>query len=235
MKKDVSSLRIAIGVAAVAAAIVAVRLLPISDWLTQLQSFVRGAGPLGYVLYVVVYAIVGLFFSSLVLTIGAGALFGTVGGTLVTLAGATLAATIAFLLARTVLRSRVERLVASRPKFAAVDRAVAREGARIVFLVRLAAIFPFLFVNYAFGLTGIRTGAYVLATALGIIPATVVFVYLGAAGAALATQTATAKAVTIAGAVLAVIASIFVARIAAEAVKRAGADPSQEPVIPPSP
>ena len=217
-------LKIAIGVAFVVAFVVMLRLLPIGTWLTEFQSYVRKAGPIGYVVYALVYAIVGLFFSGSVLTIGAGAIFGMVAGTIVVLVGATLTATIAFVLARTVLRSRVERLVASKPKFAAVDRAVAREGAKIVLLVRLAAVFPFLFVNYAFGLTGIKTGAYILATLLGIVPGTVAFVYLGAAGAALATQNATRTAFTIAGVVIAFAVSIFVARIASAAIKRAGVE-----------
>ena len=230
MKKDVPYLQIAIGIAVIAAAIVATRLLPVGAWLTGFQAYVREAGPIGYVAYILMYAVVGLFFSGLVLTIGAGAIFGAFGGTIVVLIGATLTATIAFLLARTVLRSRIEKLVASRPKFAAVDRAVAREGAKIVFLVRLAAVFPFLFVNYAFGLTGIKTGAYVLATALGIVPGTVAFVYLGAAGAALATQNATKTAFTVGGLVIALAVSIFVARIASAAVKRAAAEPSHDGV-----
>lgn len=221
MKKDVPYLQIAIGIAVITGAIAATRLLPVAAWLRDVQTYVRDAGPSGYILYVLVYAIAGLFFSGLVLTIGAGAIFGTIGGTLVVLAGATLTATIAFLLARTVLRSRIERLVVSRPKFAAVDRAVSREGAKIVFLVRLAAIFPFLFVNYAFGLTGIKSGAYIVATALGIVPGTVAFVYLGAAGAALATQNTTKTAFTIAGVIIAFAVSIWVARLASAAIRRA--------------
>ena len=230
MKKDVPYLQIAIGIAVIAAALVAARLLPVAVWLTDFQAYVRGAGAIGYVAYVVMYAIVGLFFSGLVLTIGAGAIFGAFAGTVVVLIGATLTATIAFLLARTVLRSRIEKLVASRPAFAAIDQAVSREGAKIVFLVRLAAVFPFLFVNYAFGLTGIKTGAYVLATVLGIVPGTVAFVYLGAAGAALATQNTTKTAFTIAGLVIAFAVSVFVARIASAAVKRAAADTSHDDV-----
>lgn len=226
MKKDVPYLQIAIGIAVIAAAIIAARLLPAAAWLADFQTFIRDAGPIGYIAYVLMYAIAGLFFSGLILTIGAGALFGALGGTIVVLIGATMTATIAFLLARTVLRSRIEKLVASRPSFAAIDQAVAREGAKIVFLVRLAAVFPFLFVNYAFGLTGIKTGAYVLATVLGIIPGTVAFVYLGAAGAALATQNATKTAFMIAGVVIAFAVSIFVARIASAAVKRAAAESS---------
>ena len=224
MKKDIVSLRIALGIAVVAGLIIAARLVPVSAGIAALQTWVRGAGPSWYVVYALVYAIAGLFFSSLVLSLGAGALFGPFAGTLVVLAGATAAATIAFLLARTVLRARIERMVASRRDFAAVDRAVTREGAKIVFLVRLAAIFPFLFVNYAFGLTGIKTSAYVVATLIGMIPTTVAFVYLGSAGAALATQTATSRIVTLAGAVVALLVSIWIARLASAAIRRAGVE-----------
>lgn len=174
--------------------------------------------------YAVGYAIVGTFFPASILTIGAGALFGVVGGSIVVAVGATGAATLAFLLARTVLRHRVERMVAKNPKFRAVDRAIAREGARIVILVRLAAVFPFLFVNYAFGLTGIGTLPYVVATFIGILPGVIAFVYLGAAGAAVATQNKTRTIITIIGAIIALAASLYVARVANRAIQRAGAE-----------
>lgn len=224
MKKDIVSLRIALGIAAVGGLILAARLLPVSAWIAAMQAWVRSTGPSGYVLYALIYAIAGLFFSSLVLSLGAGALFGLFAGTLVVLVGATSTATIAFLLARTVLRSRIERMVASRRDFAAVDRAVTREGAKIVFLVRLAAIFPFLFVNYAFGLTGIKMSAYVPATLIGMIPTTIAFVYLGSAGAALATQTTTSRVVTIVGSVIALLVSIWIARVASAEIRRAGVE-----------
>jgi uncharacterized membrane protein YdjX (TVP38/TMEM64 family) len=176
---------------------------------------------MGPIVYTVGYAVIGTFVPASILTIGAGALFGVVHGTIVVALGATGAATIAFLLARTVLRKRVEAMVAKNPKFRAVDRAIAREGAKIVVLVRLAAVFPFLFVNYAFGLTGIRTLPYVIATFLGILPATVAFVYLGAAGAAVATQSRTKTMITIAGLIAAFAVSIYVARIANRAIQQA--------------
>ncbi len=157
----------------------------------QFIDYVRGLGALGYVVYTLGYAVIGLFVPASVLTIGAGALFGVIGGTIVVVIGATLTATLAFLLARTVLRKRIEGWVARNPKFVAVDRAIAREGSKIVVLVRLAAVFPFLFVNYAFGLTGIRLVPYVVATFIGILPGAIAFVYLGAAGAAAATQSRT--------------------------------------------
>jgi len=190
----------------------------------QFIDYVRGLGALGYVVYTLGYAIVGLFVPASVLTIGAGALFGIVGGSIVVAIGATLAATLAFLLARTVLRKRIERMVARNPRFVAVDRAIAREGAKIVVLVRLAAVFPFLFVNYAFGLTGIGTLRYIAATFLGILPGTIAFVYIGAAGAAAATQSKTKTIFTIVGAVIALAVSIYVGRIAHRAIQRAGID-----------
>ena len=184
----------------------------------QFIDYVRGLGAVGYIVYTLGYAIIGLFVPASVLTIGAGALFGVVGGTIVVMIGATLTATIAFLLARTILRKRVERMVAKNPKFAAVDRAIAREGSKIVVLVRLAAVFPFLFMNYAFGLTGIDTLRYVAATFIGILPGAIAFVYLGAAGAAAATASRTKTIITIIGAVIALGVSIYVGRIAKRAL-----------------
>ena len=192
--------------------------MTIAEWLQQFQNYVQGLGAIGYVVYALGYAIIGLFVPASILTIGAGALFGVVGGSLVVLVGATLTATIAFLLARTVLRKRIEKLAAKYPKFLAVDRAIAREGAKIVVLVRLAAVFPFLFVNYAFGLTGIGALEYAVATFIGILPGTVAFVYLGAAGAAAATQSKTKTIITVIGVVIAFAVSIFVARIANRAL-----------------
>ena len=194
------------------------------EWLREFQDYVRGLGALGYVVYTLGYGIVGTFFPASILTIGAGALFGVVAGTIVVAIGATIAATIAFILARTILRKRVESMAAANPKFRAVDRAIAREGIKIVILVRLAAVFPFLFMNYAFGLTGIGTMQYVGATFVGILPATVAFVYLGAAGAAVAEQNRTKTIITIVGLVIAFATSIFVGRVAARAIKRAGVD-----------
>ena len=193
-------------------------------WLRDFQAWVAALGPIGYVVYALGYGIIGVFLPASILTLGAGAIFGVVGGTIVVAVGATIAATLSFLLARTVLRKRVEAMAARNPKFHAIDRAIAREGAKIVVLVRLSAVFPFLFVNYAFGLTSIRLLPFVLATFFGILPLTIAFVYLGAAGAAVATQRNARAAITVAGALIALGVSIYVGRIAARAIRRAGVD-----------
>ncbi|HEV8433983.1 MAG TPA: TVP38/TMEM64 family protein [Thermoanaerobaculia bacterium] len=210
----------------VIAAIIALWLLPVGPWLKTFQAYVKSAGPMGYVIYALGYALIALVFPGSVLTIGAGAIFGIVGGTIVVATGATLTATIAFLLARTVLRNRVERMTKDNAKFRAVDQAIAKEGTKIVLLVRLAAVFPFTIVNYAFGLTGIRLVPYVLTTAIGILPGTIAFVYIGAAAASVATQDRTKLAFTIAGLVIAIAVSIFVARLAHNAIQRSGMLPT---------
>jgi len=192
------------------------------QFIADFQNYVRGLGPIGYVVYAIGYGVLGTVFPASILTLGAGAIFGTLAGSIVVAIGATLAASLSFILARTVLRKRIEAKVAKNPKFNAVDRAIATEGMKIVLLVRLAAIFPFLFVNYAFGLTGIRYDRYALATLIGILPGTIAFVWLGAAGAAIATQQTTKTIFTVIGALAALAVSIFVGRIAARAIKNAG-------------
>ncbi len=214
--------------ALLAALLLAFRQLPIEAWLHRFQGLVQELGPAGYLLYALVYALaVVLFVPASVLTLGAGAIYGLGAGVGVVLLGATAGATLAFLLARTLLRRRVERMAASNPRFRALDRAIAREGARIVFLVRLAPVFPFTYVNFAFGLTGVRTLGYVVATAVGMIPGTFAYVYLGTLGASAAAgeaASATQWLLRGMGAVVAVGVTAFVARVASRAIREAGID-----------
>jgi uncharacterized membrane protein YdjX (TVP38/TMEM64 family) len=224
--------KILVAVAAIVALIVVIRLLPTDEWLRALQAYVRELGPVGWVVYALVYALCCvLFVPASLLTLGAGAIFGLVEGTIVVVAGATLGAVASFLLARTVMRSRIEAMTAVNPKFLALDRAIAKEGAKIVLLIRLAPVFPFTYINYAFGLTGVRALPYTLATLFGIIPGSFAFVYLGYSGAAAATGTTgtTRTIINIAGALLALVATIFVARVAARAIRRAGVEEQPPP------
>jgi len=197
----------------------------VQELLHSFQGWVIGLGPLGWVLYALVYAVCCvLFVPASILTLGAGALYGLGTGTAVVLAGATLGATLSFLLAKSVLRKKIETMTAGNAKFQALDRAIGKEGAKIVFLVRLAPVFPFTYINYAFGLTGVKTLPYVVASFFGMIPGTFAYVYLGsaAAGAASGEADTTKKIVQIAGAVVALVVTIFVARVATKAIRSAG-------------
>ncbi|HEY3054539.1 MAG TPA: TVP38/TMEM64 family protein [Thermoanaerobaculia bacterium] len=216
------TLKIVLAIVIVVAFVVALRLLPVATWLEQFKNYVRGVGPIGYVLYVIAYVVCCvLLVPALALTLGAGAIFGFAKGVIVVQIGATLGATAAFLLGRTVFRRHVEARIASNPKMAAVDRAIAREGTKIMLLMRLSGFPPFTWINYALGLTGVGVVPYLLTTFFGIIPGTIAFTYAGAAGAEALTGRGNriVLIVTAAGGVL-VIA--YIARIAAKAIRRAG-------------
>ncbi len=215
-------LKIGLAIVALAAIVIAFRVLPVAQWLNAFRAYVAGLGFLGYVLYTAVYAAcIVLFIPASILTLGAGATFGVVKGSIVVVIGATTGATLAFIVARTIARKRVEAMAADDKRFRALDRAIAKEGAKIVFLVRLAVVFPFTYTNYVFGLTGVGVLPYALATFFGIMPATVAFVYIGAA-AAEATAGTVKIAVYVVGAVVALIASWFVGRVAIQAIRKAG-------------
>lgn len=217
-------LKIVVALVLIAALVIVFRVLPVQQWLMQFQGYVKGLGALGYVLYALAYAVCCvLLIPALVLTLGAGAIFGFVAGSIVVLVGATIGATIAFILARTVLRHRVEAMLEAKPKLAAIDRAVAREGTKIMLLCRLSGFPPFTWVNYAFGLTGVGLTPYVLTTLFGIIPGTLAFTYAGAAGVAALTGQGNRWAL-IATAAGVVLVSAYVGHIATQAIRRAGVE-----------
>jgi uncharacterized membrane protein YdjX (TVP38/TMEM64 family) len=210
--------------AVLALVVLALRLLPIGEWLTQFQTFVRGAGALGYVIYAIVYAICCvLLVPASALTLGAGAIFGFAAGALVVLVGATLGATAAFLLGRTVFRRRVVSMTSSSPRLAAIDRAVATEGTKIMLLMRLSGFPPFTWINYALGLTGVSLRSYVLTTVFGMIPGLLAITWAGDAGAAALTGSGNRISLIIT-AVGAILVSAYIAHIAHRAIRRAGVE-----------
>lgn len=176
-------LKLGATVAVVAAVVVAVRMLPLALWLEAFNQRVVGLGLLGMVLFALIYAgATVLMVPGSLLTLAAGASFGLLPGFIAVLFGATLGAAGAFLVSRHLARKRVERWIQRKPSFVAVDKAVAREGRKIVFLTRLSPVFPFNFQNYAYGLTSVSFWQYVLASWIGMIPGTFLYVYLGTLG-----------------------------------------------------
>jgi uncharacterized membrane protein YdjX (TVP38/TMEM64 family) len=118
------------------------------------------------------------------LTMTAGAIFGVVPGTAVVSASATLAATAAFLIARYAARDRVQAYAARSPRFAAVDRAIGKDGFKVVTLLRLSPLLPLAASSYLYGLTSVDLGAYVAGSWLGMLPGTVAYVAAGHYGRA---------------------------------------------------
>jgi uncharacterized membrane protein YdjX (TVP38/TMEM64 family) len=140
----------------------------------------KGMGAAGGVLYAVFYiAGTALFFPGLPLTLGAGFLYGAIIGTLVVSPASVAGATLAFLIARYLARDWVTRRLKKYPQAAAIDRAIEKNGFKAVVLLRLQPVLPFNILNYALGLTSIRLRDYMLASWIGMFPATVLYVYLG--------------------------------------------------------
>jgi len=156
--------------------------LPIREWFMQLESYVKSLGSIGPAAVALAYIATTVFLiPGSAITIGSGTLFGLRTGFFVVLVGANLGALCAFLLARTFLRDRVARWSESNTKFRSLDRAIGRQGFKMVLLTRLSPAFPFTLLNYFLGLTAVSTGSYVLANLLGMLPGIFLYVYIGAA------------------------------------------------------
>jgi uncharacterized membrane protein YdjX (TVP38/TMEM64 family) len=172
---------VAIAVAVLALA-VAAALLPVGHWASAFVERMRHAGAAGVAIFAAIYLIAPLLLlPASVLTLGAGFLYGPLWGTLLVSPLSVAAASIAFLLGRTLARRVVERRIARDARFAAIDRAVGDSGFRIVLLLRLSPVIPFNLLNYALGLMRVRFRTYLLASFIGMLPGTFLYVYLGSA------------------------------------------------------
>ena len=146
-----------------------------------LQQWIESGGAAAPLLFMLLYAVATvLFLPGSVLTLAGGAIFGPLWGTLYSLSGATLGATLAFLASRYLASSWVESKVGG--KLARLKRGVEEEGWRFVAFVRLVPLFPFNVLNYALGLTRINLLHYVLASYLFMLPGAFAYTYLGYAG-----------------------------------------------------
>lgn len=167
-------------VVAVALVLTATRYFDVQTLLRQALQWISDLGPAGPILFVAIYILACvLLLPGAILTLGAGAVFGLAKGFVAVSVGATLGATCAFLVGRYLARDWVAARIAGSGKFRAVDEAVAREGWKIVLLTRLSPVFPFNILNYAFGLTKVGLKDYFLASWIGMIPGTVMYVYIG--------------------------------------------------------
>ncbi|HTL48959.1 MAG TPA: TVP38/TMEM64 family protein [Verrucomicrobiae bacterium] len=143
-------------------------------------EWIQGLGPWAPAVFLGVYILTCIFFApSFVFTFASGILFGLWKGTLLSVLGAGLGSTAAFLIGRTMARDVVAKAFAANREFQALQEAVKEKGWKIILLARLSPIFPFLVGNYAFGLTRIPPAQYFFATMVGTLPSSTVYVYLG--------------------------------------------------------
>jgi uncharacterized membrane protein YdjX (TVP38/TMEM64 family) len=152
----------------------------VGQWALALVEWIRGAGVLGVVVYAFAYlGATLLLLPGSILTLAAGFVYGPIWGTLLVSPVSVLAATLAFVLGRGIARGWVARRIGGHPRFRAVDEAIGDSGFKIVLLLRLSPIVPFNLLNYGLGLTRVSLRDYVIASWLGMLPGTFLYVYLG--------------------------------------------------------
>ena len=171
---------------------------PVTDLVVRLAESARATGATGVVLFFAAYVLATVFvIPGSVLTLAAGFAYGPFWGLVLASPASVVGATCAFVLGRTVLRQWAERKLAASDRARAIDAAVGREGFRLVLLLRLSPLFPFSVLNYVLGLSRVRLRTYVVASFIGMLPGTALYVYLGSlAPAAAQLASAPAKAST---------------------------------------
>ncbi len=220
---------------------IAVLMLLVEDAVTRFLGWVDGLGAWGPVLVAAAYVPATVFFvPGSLLTLGAGALFGVLVGTIVVSLGSTLGSTAAFVVGRFLARDWVASRVAGHARFAALDAAVGRKGFKIVLLTRLSPVFPYNMLGYMYGITDVKLRDYVLASWIGMLSGTVLYVYLGAlagtvakvaaGGVPEAEQADALRWILYGIGFLATVAvTVVITRVAAKAMREAVADVAAEP------
>lgn len=154
----------------------------------ELLRWFDAQGAWAPLLFILVMAtVVILVLPGILLTTGAGFVFGVVEGSIVVVLGTTLGAALAFLIARYLFGTRATAFVVRRTKLKVVSEEMAAHGWLIVLMTRLIPFFPAKIANYFFGLTPFTFRGYVAGSFVGFIPFSVHSVYLGSIAADIAT------------------------------------------------
>ncbi|WP_446360940.1 TVP38/TMEM64 family protein [Coleofasciculus chthonoplastes] len=213
------------------------------EWLRNALQWIDNLGAVGAIAFILLYIIATVaFLPGSILTLGAGVVFGVVLGSFYVFIGATLGATAAFLVGRYVARGWVAKKIEGNKKFRAIDEAVGREGLKIVLLTRLSPIFPFNLLNYAYGITGVSLKDYVIGS-VGMIPGTIMYVYIGSLAGSLATIGTEAQpanptvqwAIRIIGFIATVAVTLYVTKVARKALEEEVLDPEDNQTKPVNP
>ncbi|ACK68009.1 SNARE associated Golgi protein [Rippkaea orientalis PCC 8801] len=206
----------------------------VNESLQNLLQWIDSLGILGYLVFILVYVIATVFLiSGLILTLGAGIIFNVVKGSILVSIASTLGATSAFLIGRYFTRDWVKKQIEKRPQFQAIDEAVAKEGWKIVGLTRLSPLFPFIFLNYAFSVTKVSLRDYIIASWIGMIPGTIMYVYIGSLIGDIASlgiqqreKTSLEWGLYIVGLIATIVVTIYVTKIAKQALNSKVNQPS---------
>ena len=220
------TIKIVIAFVVIIAIVVASQYFNIQQVFRDVLNWISELGHIGTAIFIGIYVLACvLMLPGTILTLGAGVIFGVIIGSIVVSVASTVGATCAFVAGRYLARDWIAAKIAGNEKFNAVDEAVEQEGWKIVLLTRLSPVFPFNLLNYSLGLTKVRLSHYVLASWIGMIPGTVMYVYIGSLAGDLASLGTVERARTTGEwvlygvSLLATIAvTIFVTRLARKAL-----------------
>ena len=202
--------------------------LPIKDYLASALTWIEHNPQTAWLAFIALYAIaIALLIPASAFSLAAGYLFGIAKGWIVVVVAATLGACIAFVMGQNFLRDWVLEKSKSMKNFSNLDTAVATKGFLIVFLTRLSPAFPFSLINYVYSITKIKLPHYALATFLGIMPGSLLYVYAGSAAKNLQdvlsgnVEIGGNQALLVIGLIATIAVTVLVTRIAAKALKDA--------------
>lgn len=221
--------------AAVAMLLLLMWQLPMADWLQLAVSWIETHPGWSWFAFIALYVVVGvLLVPASLLTLAAGALFGLLQGVIMVSVASVIAAVVAFLIGRGFARHHARRLVGQMPKFMALDKAIGERGFLVVLLTRLSPVFPFGLQNYAYSVTAVKLRDYALASWIGMIPATIMYVYFGSVARSLAAifsgeveAGSAGRIFFVVGLVATVVVTVLVTRMATRILKQ---DILHEPV-----
>lgn len=179
---------IAAGIAMVGAIVAILVYFDVHEQVLQVLEWIDARGAWAALLFVMIMAVaVVCLVPGILLTTGAGFVFGIVEGSIYVIVGTTLGAAAAFLIARHLLGERARAFIAARDQLRLIDAEMARHDWKVVMMTRLIPFFPGKLSNYIFGLSSFSFRGFVLGSAIGFVPYSVFNVYLGSIAANLAT------------------------------------------------
>lgn len=208
----------------------AMKFLPVQQWTRNFNDWVGQMGAAGILIFIGFYAAATvLLVPGSILTIGAGFAFGLWKSFLAVSAGSTLGAVLAFLVARFVARDKIEAIAQRNEKFRRIDNAIGKEGAKLIFLLRLSPVIPFSASNVFYGLTAVKFWPYVLASWIGMMPGAFLYVYIGVASKAAVSAVADSEVIrrgwqywtfTSIGLIATIVVTIWATKIVRDALDR---------------
>lgn len=177
MKRHYKAIVLVVALAALSAAAI---WLPLRDSLLSGIAWIQTLGSLAWLIYVLTYIVAAvLLIPGSILTLAAGFVFGLPLGVALVSIGSVLGASAAFLVGRFMARDWVSHRIADLPRFRALDSASRHDGFTIVLLARLSPLFPFNLLNYGLGITAVHFKHFLVASWIGMLPGTVLYVYIG--------------------------------------------------------